>query len=102
MYWVITRDLIGTGDRVGFGHFPSTLKPGHPEYRYVNLDDPKTKEFIKENMSVKFRLFDDDGELYYEGLATEADFDAQDCFEASDGVTYTMYMTKGMTKWEML
>lgn len=101
MYWVITRDLIGTGDRVGFGRLPMKKFQATQEYRYVNLDDPQIKEFIKEKFTVGFRLFDDDGILYYEGLASEADFDAQDYFEGSDGVTYTMWRS-GNADWELL
>lgn len=100
MYWVITRDLIGTGDRVGLGFIPSLSGEKHGTHRLVNLDSPEVKKWVG-SLPVQFRLYDDDDILYYEGRASEADFDAQDWAERNDGVTYTMWRS-GNADWELL
>lgn len=55
MQWIITKDHIGDLDektRVGYGNYK-----GEPN-----------------NLSIRFKLYDDDGELCYEGRCSEEDF----------------------------
>jgi hypothetical protein len=48
-----------------------------------------------------FRLFDDDGELYYEGLSVENDsFEPLDEEQPNSGVTEIHYLNNG--NWEQL
>jgi hypothetical protein len=69
---------------------------------------PEEKERIKEELKYKteqhkypFRLYDDDGVLYYEGLSIENDsFDPLDEEQPNTGVTEIHYLNNG--KWEQL
>jgi len=69
---------------------------------------PEEKERIKEELKYKteqhkypFRLYDDDGVLYYEGLSIENDsFDPLDEEQPNSGVTEIHYLNNG--KWEQL
>jgi len=69
---------------------------------------PEDKEFIKKNLALKsekhkypFRLFDDDGILYYEGLSVvNNSFDPLDEEQPNSGVTEIHYLNRG--KWEQL
>jgi len=79
--WKITKDFIDT-DAVGVGDF----NPG-------------------DEMPFKFRMYDDDGELYYEGVSS--DNETEDAFLPLDdfgmpnaGCTDIKYLTGG--HWESL
>ncbi|MDR2065425.1 MAG: hypothetical protein LBP85_06940 [Prevotellaceae bacterium] len=66
------------------------------------------KERIKEDLKYKteqhkypFRLYDDDGELYYEGLSVENEsFEPLDEEQPNSGVTEIHYLNNG--KWGQL
>ena len=87
--WEITKDHVGDGELDGarptWGEPPLTLD-------YSDL------------MVHKFKLFDDDGELYYEGVATnqssESAFEPLDWAMANDGCTDIKYFNNG--RWESL
>jgi hypothetical protein len=81
--WIITKDLIDT-NQVGRG----------------NVDSP-------EGLTEKFRLKDDDGNIYYEGVTSGfADAYEDEAFEPEDwamayaGATTTEYYEKG--EWKVL
>ncbi len=69
---------------------------------------PEDKERIEKDLALKsekykypFRLYDADGELYYEGLSIENDsFDPLDEEQPNSGVTEIHYLNNG--KWEQL
>jgi hypothetical protein len=69
---------------------------------------PEDKERIKKDLTLKsekykyqFRLFDGDGELYYEGLSIEKDsFDPLDDEMDNSGCIEIHYLENG--KWEQL
>jgi len=69
---------------------------------------PEDKERIKKDLAFKsekykypFRLFDGDGELYYEGLSIENNsFDPLDEEQPNSGVTEIHYLNNG--NWEEL
>jgi hypothetical protein len=52
--WVITKDLIDDGKKVGTSS--------------VNYDEAKTARLVHH-----FRLLDDDGEIYFEGLSDDCE-----------------------------
>lgn len=64
--WVITKDVIGDGEDDG------TAGP-------QGADDA-TIEKLKKGDGFPFRMFDDDGELYYEGYCALEDFAPLDDF----------------------
>jgi len=79
--WTITRDLLDGGKKVGTSS--------------CNFNEAKTAE-IKH----RFRLLDDDGEIYYEGLSD--DCDSQRAFAPLDdfgrgyaGCTEIHYLVNG-------
>ena len=88
--WEITKDHIGDGDLDGL-----SSSFGQPIFRHDYSD----------LMVHKFRLYDDDGELYYEGVATNQDcesaFEPLDWGMANDGCTDIQYLTPS-GKWESL
>ncbi len=79
--WVITVDHISDGADAGVGS--KQYKKGMP-------------------LLHKFRMYDDDGELYYEGLSSVKDvFQPLDDFGTPNaGCTEIKYLTDG--KWETL
>jgi|10_taG_2_1085330.scaffolds.fasta_scaffold54968_3 hypothetical protein len=51
---------------------------------------------IKKDFPYKFRLYDGDGELYFEGFSIDnSSFDPQDHFSESYGVTTIKYFENG-------
>jgi hypothetical protein len=89
--WVIMKDHIGDNSENG------TMGPEGVKF---------TKEFIKQK-GKRFRMFDDDGELYYEGYCyseepgSEDEFGPLDDFgEPNAGCTEIKYFENG--KWETL
>ena len=75
---------------------------------YDFLEDKKFDKHIPEETPeyvakcvYPFRLFDDDGELYFEGRSADSSsFDPLDYFGAAFGCTDIQYLEKG--KWESL
>lgn len=69
-----------------------------------DLDNAKfgNMKALEEGKAVhKFRLFDDDNEMYYEGLSTNSSsFDPLDWAMEHDGCTDIKYLENG--KWESL
>jgi hypothetical protein len=59
--WIITKDIIEDGKCNG------TMGPSNIA--------PEISDRLKKGEGTKFRLFDDDGELYAEGLQIEGDSD---------------------------
>lgn len=85
MKWVILEDKLSKEDdkirsRVGFGNFP--------------------KERAKE-LSYRFRLLDDDGNVYYLGRCNALEFDALDWAMADSGCTEFQYWSIAQ-KWVTL
>lgn len=91
IFWIITKDHIEDGEHEGY-----TLAPQEA------LKNP----LIKELLINKFRLFDDDGELYLEGLSTnqnaESAFEPLDWATANFGCTNIKYLDPETNKWESL
>lgn len=90
MAWYISKDHIDDGDAVGQwnGHFKDSRL-----------------ETAKRVCTHKFRMYDDDGELYYEGYSNDKNgekaFDPLDDFGMPNaGCTEIKYLEKGM--WETL
>jgi hypothetical protein len=111
MHWIITADHINTspGDTTRL-HYRGTTKAWNLSYRGAN---PEAKAFMldafKESMNYEFRLYDDDGELYYEGLCKDLDQANEDAaFRPLDwamndvGATTMKYRKKGETEWKTL
>lgn len=80
MRWVITKDHIDT-HAVGRGN------------NALGLVD---------ELPVMFQLFDDDGELYYEGMASEEDFAPLDWAMEYAGCTTMTTWNEETGKWEIL
>lgn len=113
MLWIITADHINGKDcndvpsRVGRFSAKATFAQG-----LRTLDDnakKKALEEFKSLMNFEFRLFDDDGELYYEGLCKDLENqDEQSAFAPLDwamndaGATRMDYRKVGERTWETL
>lgn len=77
-------------------------------YILIRSTFPEDKERINKDLALKsekykypFRLYDDDGELYYEGLSIENNsFDPLDDEMDNSGCTEIHYLNNG--KWEQL
>lgn len=82
--WRITKDIIGEGEQNG----------------YSNTDDKNT--VLKD----KFRLYDDDGILYFEGESNNQDQEAAfiplDWAMGNYGCTYIEYRDHDTGRWEIL
>ena len=97
MHWIITKDLINTGVddvlRVGKKCAPRTWIA---DYRAgTDLDRKNMLEQFKATMNFEFRLYDDDGELYYEGLCKDLDMaDADHAFAPLDWATNDVGATR--------
>ena len=93
MAWYITKDWADDGDAVGQwnGHFS-------PE----SLTKRNGLDICKKLCNHKFRMYDDDGELYYEGFSNDSSsFQPLDDFGMPNaGCTEIKYLEKG--KWETL
>ena len=91
MPWIITKDYLNSG-------------PDDPSNRkgVGSKDCPKDWE---KSLPDTFRLFDDDGELYYEG---RFDSNADDCFDPLDwgaydaGCVKLKYQEGGKGEWKLL
>lgn len=98
--WIITRDLLSEK----YGDGPVN----------VGVQGPRNSPFPGDHFSrksirfKKFRLLDDDGEVYYEGLIDRLDHDDDDCLFGplddfggpNDGCSTIQY--KNGRKWETL
>ncbi len=85
--WVITNDYISDGENINRS----------------NVDDTVLRD-LKSSLIHKFRIYDSDGELYYEGLSTNQDcetaFEPLDWAMYNDGATDITYLNNG--KWSSL
>jgi len=90
MSWKITRDLLHEQD-------PETFSSQVGKH---------TKQWVDELLKgplYHFKLYDDDGELYYEGVNTAETFGPLDWAMNDSGCTYIKYKQKGNGgKWEIL
>ncbi len=85
MAWIITKDIIDEGSQEG--HW----------WSYKEM----TKEQAEKICRYRFRLLDDDDEVYFEGLSSDSSsFAALDLFGGSYGCTSIEYLETG--KWEPL
>lgn len=71
MRWIITQDLIGAGEAVGYGH-----NQNGGWCRDLNA--------LSEQMPTEIRLKDDDGEVYYIGLTRDIGEDGDRAFAPLD------------------
>ncbi|MDB5384737.1 MAG: hypothetical protein JWM11_383 [Planctomycetaceae bacterium] len=88
--WIITHDF---------------LTPENEDDCAVGLSSCDFEDSKRESLQYQFRLLDDDGELYYEGLTDDANsenaFDPLDDFGLGyAGCTEIRYLRNG--KWESL
>ena len=85
MAWLITKDFIDFGEMNG------------ERWSYKDLTD----EQIEKICVHKFRLLDDDGEVYFEGLSSDSSsFAALDMFGSGYGCTDIQYYEDG--RWRSL
>lgn len=113
MQWIITADHINgktpndTPSRVGKmccgAMVAVAMSFATPDQKLAVL------EKIKGGMNFEFRLFDDDGELYYEGLCKDLDqMDGEQAFAPLDwaandaGCTTMKHRKVGAKRWEIL
>lgn len=79
--WVITKDIISDGDDVGVGNYK-----GNPKF-----------------LDTRFKLYDDDGELYYKGrMSTDGGddiFDPLDWAMSNVGCTELQIFDKSFNRW---
>lgn len=91
--WIITKDFINEGEEFN---------------RAMNsYSSENAKELLTDENAHTFRMYDDDGELYYEGLCSDADseeaFEPLDDFGEPDaGCTEIRYKNKQTQKFETL
>lgn len=88
--WKITKDCLPVKDA-----------PEGTNLNATGLCGPATYDELREHeMTAQFRMKDDDGEIYYEGIATpEADFGPLDDFGMPNaGCTNIEYKEKGIWK----
>lgn len=86
MKWLITRDHIQTDCAFNRG----TVSGSEAQAAFMN------------SAPWLFRLYDDDGNLYYEGAASHADFDPLDWAENHAGATVMKVSKRGSSQWETL
>ena len=88
--WMITKDYI------------SISSPAEGVGMY---DIAKSSSQNVEEMPYKFKLYDDDGELYFEGISSDREsedaFDPLDWAQADSGCTEIRYLQDN-GKWETL
>lgn len=111
MKWIITADHINTGEgeksRVDF------KRAGRDWIERFRASDDLTKALMlgtfKADMTHEFRLYDDDDNLYYEGLCLDLDNqDGDSALQPLDwaysdvGATRMDYRKKGDTEWSTL
>ena len=89
MAWHITKDWADDGDAIG--QWNARLRPENDNI-----------EYCKKLCTEKFRMYDDDGELYYEGYSNDSSsFQPLDDFGMPNaGCTEIKYYENG--KWETL
>ncbi|UUZ75480.1 hypothetical protein LP414_27580 [Polaromonas sp. P1(28)-13] len=79
MHWIITVDHINKGEEANYVNrmrspkeFAAALRAATPEAKSALRSE------LIAGMTDEFRLFDDDGELYYEGLCKDLDDQDED------------------------
>lgn len=118
MQWIITVDHISARVSAALGDSPSTYadkklrakKDWLAAYRAASPEERATMlDAFKASMTEEFRLYDDDGELYYEGLCLNLDdqdeegaFDPLNWAMNNDGCTTMKYRKKGHAIWKTL
>jgi len=95
--WIITRDHIEDGAAVGTGSPEWSFQP------ILRRSQKHLAELIKKyELSVRFKMYDDDGELYYEGSMQIEDFHPLDDYGMPNaGCTYLEY-SRNNEAFEML
>lgn len=103
MRWIILKDVISKDEP----QYNCELRGSLP--KNLQNEDEKAKREWAKTLPFEFRLFDDDGELYYEGRcgdleAADGDnaFAPLDWAEANDGCTRMDYRKVGEQEWETL
>lgn len=106
MLWMITKDLINVGDVINqVGRCGDELA--------ASLDATKVPEAMRISIvadcDYEFRLYDDDGNLYFEGVCKELEnqdgdsaFEPLDHFINSEGCTRMDYRKKDGGDWATL
>jgi len=112
MLWIITKDLINTEpddtNRVGYLNAGSRKRREAWDAAPAEAR-PAIKQAWIDACNFEFRLYDDDGELYYEGVCLNLDDqDGDSAFEPLDwamsdvGCTTMKYRKKGAAIWQTL
>lgn len=114
MEWIIAKDHINKGaqevSRVGVGSWKKATReswsPGSTKRSDFTLEQ---RAAFAQSLPYEFQLYDDDGELYYEGKCgdiTDAPehlaFAPLDYGMADAGCTTLKYRKAGVGKWEVL
>jgi len=115
MFWIITKDHINKGSDDGvLSRVGTYMTSGHrlldaAVFAAPREARPQILEGCKQVCDYEFRLYDDDGELYYEGLCYRLDkASEQGAFEPLDwaaneaGCTRMDYRKKGEAEWKTL
>lgn len=90
MPWIIDKDFIA-----------DKSKPEGTNANAVGVIGPKAYKGNGSELSCRFRMFDDDDEVYYEGRSNNETFDPLDLFGMPNaGCTKIQYLTKN--GWETL
>lgn len=99
MFWMITKDLIDDGESKFVGRVPKIVRDTTEEGKL---------QWAKE-LPCEFRLYDDDGELYYEGKCGDlSQYDEEHAFAPLDwamsysGCTTMQYREPGSKEWKLL
>ena len=114
MQWIITKDKINTGGPFDVEsraykvwNAPKDTKAQYKECPPEAME-PFKRAFAR-GLNYEFRLFDDDGELYYEGKCKDLDqqdeesaFAPLDWAEHDAGCTRMDYRKKGEKEWKTL
>ncbi len=111
MLWIITHDHINTGE--GEKSKAGRMRAPRELIELLRTDTPEAKESrikaFRDDMNFEFRLYDDDGELYYEGLCKDLDDQCEEsAFGPLDwamndvGATTMKYRKVGHAIWQTL
>jgi hypothetical protein len=104
----INIDTAILAKEAGFNIGCTKLRGEVDDYTIVNdcknATSTKIDQIIKDGFIEKFKMFDDDGELYYSGYAKpDADFDPLDDFGTPNaGCTEIQYYNNKTKKYETL
>ena len=99
--WIITKDHIEDGAAVGTGS-PYWRSDKHPEIFNATTKQEIEKLAKKYKLNVRFKMYDDDGEVYYEGRMQIEDFHPMDDFGMPNSGCTELWYSKNNEAFKML